>query len=196
MVAEPLAVALHAVDRAGDVGGQRVLVTGAGPIGCLVTAAARARGAAEVATTDMLDEPLAVASALGATATLKADEEADWPEEFDEFDVAVEASGAPVALGTCMRRLTRGGVVVQVGIFPPGEVPFLGNLLVTRGIDVRGAFRFHDEFDEALALLAGGLDVEALVSQALPLEAAVEAFALAADRRRASKVLLDLETHR
>ena len=78
-------------------------------------------------------------------------------------------------------------------LFPPGEVTFLGNLLVTKGIDVRGAFRFHGEFDDALQLLAGGLDVDALISATVPLDQAVEAFALTADRRRASKVLPEFD---
>ncbi len=191
MVTEPLAVALHAVARAGGVAGRRILVTGAGPIGCLVVAAARMRGAAEVVVSDLLDEPLAVARALGADATLRADQESEsWPEDFD---VAVEASGAPAALNTCMRRVARGGVVVQLGLFPPGEVTFFGNLLVTKGIDVRGAFRFHEEFDDALQLLAGGLDVGALISATMPLDHAAQAFALAAECHRASKVLLELD---
>ena len=193
VLAEPLAVGLHALARAGGVEGRRVLVTGAGPIGCLVAAGARARGAKEVVVSDLLDEPLEVARKVGATATARADQEdsPDWP---DELDVAVEASGAPAGLATCMRRVRRGGVVVQLGMLPPGEVPFLGNLVVTREIELRGAFRFDTEFDEVLALLAGGLDVDALVTATVPLANAPEAFALAADRRRASKVLLEVGT--
>src|SRR5439155_39224 len=72
-LADPAAVAWHAVRRAGDVRGARVLVTGAGPIGCLVVAAARAAGAAEVVATDLYEQPLAVARAVGATATVPAD---------------------------------------------------------------------------------------------------------------------------
>lgn len=59
VLAEPLSVALHAVHRAGDVTGKRVLVTGAGPIGCLVTAVLRHRGAAEIVVSDLLDTPCA-----------------------------------------------------------------------------------------------------------------------------------------
>lgn len=59
VLAEPLSVALHAVHRAGDVTGKRVLVTGAGPIGCLVTAVLRHKGAAEVVVSDLLDTPCA-----------------------------------------------------------------------------------------------------------------------------------------
>ncbi|MEY9834917.1 L-idonate 5-dehydrogenase [Streptacidiphilus sp. EB103A] len=195
VLAEPLAVALHAVRRAGEVAGRRVLVTGAGPIGSLVVAALRHAGAAEVIVSDLLDAPLAVARQVGATATVLADQPDSvagqaWP---DDFDVAVEASGSGAGLGTCLQRVRRGGTVVLLGLLPPGETGFMGNLVVTREITMRGAFRFDREFDDALSLLASGLDVGPVISHTFPLSRAVEAFDLAGDRTRASKVLLDLE---
>jgi L-idonate 5-dehydrogenase len=191
VLAEPLSVALHAVHRAGDVRGKRVLVTGAGPIGCLVVAALRHRGAAEVVVSDLLDEPLRIAAVVGATATARADqpENAVWA---GEFDVAVEASGAPAGLRTCVERARRGGTVVLLGLLPPGEVGLLGNVAVTRELELRGAFRFDAEFDEALALLAEGLPVDPIVTHTFPLDETVTAFDLAQDRAVASKVLLDL----
>ena len=65
--AEPLAVALHTVTRAGDVLGRRVLVTGCGPIGVLAVAAARLAGAGEIVVTDVFDQPLQIAKRMGAT---------------------------------------------------------------------------------------------------------------------------------
>ena len=64
--AEPLAVALHAVNRAGDLLGKSVLITGAGTIGCLTVMAARLAGAAKVTVSDVLDRPLAKAREIGA----------------------------------------------------------------------------------------------------------------------------------
>nr|WP_275889384.1 zinc-binding dehydrogenase [Nakamurella flavida] len=190
-MAEPLSVALHAVARAGEVTGRSVLVTGAGPIGCLVVAALVVAGARSVIVSDMQDAALAVATAVGATGTVRADRPDDpgWPAEVD---IAVEASGTAPGLDTCVRRVSRGGVVVQLGLLPPGDVPFTGNLLVTREIDLRGAFRFDHEFDRALDLLAGDLPVGPVVTQIVPLADARAAFELAGDRSRASKVLLDL----
>lgn len=191
VLAEPLSVALHAVHRAGDVAGRRVLVTGAGPIGCLVTAVLRHRGAAEVVVSDLLDTPLRLATASGATATVRADtpDDAAWAEPFD---IAVEASGAPAGLRTCVERVRRGGTVVLLGLLPPGEVPLLGNVTVTRELDLRGAFRFDTEFDEAITLLAEGLPVDAIVTHTFPLAESRAAFDIAHDRTVASKVLLDL----
>jgi L-idonate 5-dehydrogenase len=191
VLAEPLSVALHAVHRAGDVTGKRVLVTGAGPIGCLVVAALRHAGAAEVVVGDLLEAPLALALKVGATSTVRADDPADpaWP---TDVDVAIEASGSPAGLRSCVERIRRAGTVVLLGLLPPGEIGFLGNVVVTREISVVGAFRFDREFDEALALLADGLPVDPIISHTFPLDDARAAFDLAGDRKLASKVLLDL----
>jgi L-idonate 5-dehydrogenase len=191
VLAEPLSVALHAIHRAGDVAGKRVLVTGAGPIGCLVVAALHRAGAAEVIVSDLLDEPLAIASQAGATSTVRADRPDDsaWPADVD---VAIEASGSAPGLGTCVRKVRRRGTVVLLGLLPPGETPFLGNVAVTREITMVGAFRFDHEFDEALALLDDRIPVEPIITHSFPLIEATSAFELAGDRRVASKVLLDL----
>lgn len=189
-LAEPLSVALHAVGRAGSVEGRHVLVTGAGPIGSLVVAAAKAAGAARITVTDLLPRALDFARAAGATTLVRADDPADpgWPEEVD---VAIEASGVAAGLDTCLHRVRRGGAVVQLGMLPPGQSPFAGNLVVSREIDLRGAFRFDGEFDRALELLAAEPSFERLISAVLPVEESADAFALAADRSRSCKVLLD-----
>ncbi|MFF5845455.1 L-idonate 5-dehydrogenase [Streptomyces massasporeus] len=189
-LAEPLSVALHAVRRAGGVAGRHVLVTGAGPIGCLVVAAAKAAGAAHVTVSDLLPEALAYGRIAGAGTVVRADDPDDrgWP---DEVDVAIEASGVAAGLDACLRRVRRGGVVVQLGMLPAGHSPFAGNLVVSREIELRGAFRFDGEFDEALALLAGEPAFDGLISAVVPVGEAESAFALASDRSRSCKVLLD-----
>jgi L-idonate 5-dehydrogenase len=189
-LAEPLSVALHAVRRAGDVAGRHVLVSGAGPIGCLVVAAAKAAGAARVTVTDLLPQALRYASAVGADAVVRADDPDDAGRPA-EVDVAVEASGAAAGLGTCVRLVRRGGTVVQLGMLPPGQTPFAGNLVVSREIELRGSFRFDTEFDDALRLLAAEPGFDELISTVVPVQDAEAAFALAADRDRSCKVLLD-----
>ncbi|AKJ14173.1 zinc-binding alcohol dehydrogenase [Streptomyces incarnatus] len=189
-LAEPLSVALHAVRRAGDVSGAHVLVTGAGPIGCLVVAAAKAAGAAQVTVTDLVPEALGHAAVAGADRLVRADDPDDpgWP---GEVDVAVEASGVAAGLDACLRLVRRGGVVVQLGMLPPGQSPFAGNLLVSREIELRGAFRFGAEFDGALELLAGRGELDGLVSAVVPVRDAAAGFELAADRSRSCKVLVE-----
>ncbi len=189
-LAEPLSVALHAVRRAGEVAGKHVLVTGAGPIGCLVVAAAKAAGAARITVTDLLPAALEYARIAGADTLVRADDPDDsgWP---SEADVAVEASGVAAGLDTCLRLVRRGGVVVQLGMLPPGRSPFAGNLVVSREIELRGAFRFDGEFDQALELLASEASFDGLISAVVPVPEARSAFELAADRSRSCKVLLD-----
>jgi L-idonate 5-dehydrogenase len=194
VLAEPLSVALHAVRRAGDVAGRRVLVTGAGPIGCLVVATLRAAGAAEVVVSDLVDTALGIAEQVGATRLVRADRPADpgWPGADQPIDVAIEASGSPAGLRSCVERTRRGGTVVLLGLLPTGETGFLGNVVVTRELALVGAFRFDTEFDDALALLAGGLPVDPIITHTFPLLDAHAAFALASDRALASKVVLEM----
>jgi len=85
--AEPLAVALHAVNRGGDLLGKSVLITGAGPIGIMAVLAARLAGARKITVTDVLDRPLSQAKLVGADVTLRADRDGDALRE-PQFDVS------------------------------------------------------------------------------------------------------------
>jgi L-idonate 5-dehydrogenase len=200
-IAEPAAVAWHAVHRAGDVRGARVLVAGAGPIGLLVVAVLRWAGAAEIVVTDVAPEPLARALAVGAHHTVLVGPDAPAaadpaPEEFLatlEADVAVESSGSPAGLGTCLRATRRRGRIVGLGLLPPGDVGVPCNLVVTRELDLVGAFRFDHEIHDVLQALAdGALTTAPVVTHVLPLAEAGPALELAGDARRSGKVLLDL----
>src|SRR4051794_20837258 len=100
--AEPFAVCLHAVNRAGPLLGKRVLVTGAGPNGALTVIAARRAGAGEIVATDVADAPLAAARKVGADATVNVAAEKDplarYGADKGYFDVMFEASGNAQAL--------------------------------------------------------------------------------------------------
>jgi L-idonate 5-dehydrogenase len=188
--AEPLAVALHAVNRGGDLLGKSVLVTGAGAIGCLTVLAARLAGAAKIAVSDILDRPLAQAKTVGADVALHAARDADEL-RTPQFDVAYEVSGSFKALQTCMAAVKRGGVVVQVGTLPHEPLPFVVNDVMAKEVDLRGAFRWGIEFDWAVGYLASRkVDVRPLLSGQYPLADAVEAFRAAADKNRSTKVQL------
>lgn len=187
--AEPLAVGLHAVQRAGgNLSGKRVLVTGAGTIGSLCGLAAKLAGAAEVTVCDVLDRPLSIARQAGADHTFRSDT-TDAKDYAGRFDIALEAAGHPRALGTCLTAVKRGGVIVQVGTLPNEDLPFPANSIMAREIDYRGAFRWGIEFDWAVDYLAHGkVDVKPLLTKQYPLAQAVEAFNLALDKTRATKV--------
>ncbi|MCW6511610.1 L-idonate 5-dehydrogenase [Lichenifustis flavocetrariae] len=192
-MAEPLAVCLHAVERAGALNGRRVLVTGCGPIGALVIMAARFAGAGVVVATDVQDFALSTARASAADVAINT---AADPDALDRevakagpFDVAFEASGNAGALRTALLHLRPRGILVQLGL--GGDIPLPINSVVTREIDLRGTFRFDTEFDLAVALMnAKRLDVRPLLSATMPFSDAEAAFGLAGDRSRAVKVQL------
>jgi L-idonate 5-dehydrogenase len=190
--AEPLAVVLHAARQAGPLLGARVLVTGAGPIGALCLLAARHAGARDVVATDLADAPLAMARRLGAAAAhnLRADPDALAPYAADKgmFDAVFECSGSGAALAGAIPVARPGAVIVQVGI-GGAETPVALNAVVAKEITLRGSFRFHEEFQLAVDVLArGAIDVAPLLTATLPLAEANAAFALASDRARAMKV--------
>ncbi|WP_086665425.1 L-idonate 5-dehydrogenase [Lentzea kentuckyensis] len=191
-VAEPAAVAWHAVRRAGDVSGKRVLVTGAGPIGCLVVAALHAAGAAEIVVTDVHAAPLAVARAVGATSTVQIGTAEAAALDGLAVDVAVESSGSPAGFNTCVHGVDRGGLVVGLGLLPPGDTALAANAIITRELTVVGSFRFDLEFSDVLGVLHSGLlPADPVITSVLPVESVSDAFELAADPTGSCKVLLD-----
>ena len=186
--AEPLAVGLHAVNRGGDLMGKSVLITGAGTIGCVTVLAARLAGARRITVSDILDRPLEQAKTVGADVTLHAQRDAEALAK-PQFDIAYEVSGSFAALKTCVAAIKRGGVVVQVGTLPHEPLPFVVNDVMAKEIDLRGAFRWGIEFDWAVAYLSSRrVDVRPLLSGQYPLEDAVAAFQLAADKNKSTKV--------
>ena len=188
VLAEPLAVAMHAVHRAGEVRGRDVLVNGAGPIGCLVVAAAKHAGAASVTAADLSASSLAVAKELGADRTLDLGAGDQLP---DDCELVFEASGAPAALGGVLRATARGGTLVQVGNLPGAPAPAALGDLVTREITWMGAYRFVEEITDALTALRDGLDVSGVVTHRFGIEQAGTALATAAGPH-SSKVLIRL----
>jgi L-idonate 5-dehydrogenase len=191
--AEPLAVCLHAVSRAGPLLGRRVLVAGAGPIGVLTVIAARLAGAAEIVATDILDEPLAVAAGVGAdrTVNIASDPGAMKVYEADKgyFDVMFEASGNAKALLAGLSWVGPQGVIVQIG--QGGEAPLPISGIVSKEIAIRGSFRFNTEFSDAVHYIGTRrVDIRPLLTEIVDLSDATRAFELAADKRRSMKVHL------
>lgn len=192
-LAEPLAVAMHAITRAvavvGPLTGKDVGVNGAGPIGALVVAAAKHAGARTVTASDVNPAALAVAAAMGADATVDVSAE---PLPADT-ELIFEASGATRALGGVLHAVARGGTVVQVGNLPGAPAPAALGDLVTREITWIGSYRFVDEISDAIAAMAAGLDVTPLMTHTFDIDEAAEAMRVAADPAAdSSKVMLRL----
>lgn len=193
-LAEPLAVCLHAVARAGDVGDRNVIVFGAGPIGLLTMLAAKQKGCRSVTMVDIAAAPLAIARKLGADQVYNVKEEGDALKAeaaAGRFDIGFEVTGSAEGLASAVASVRRGGILVQIGNLPGGQIPMPANAVMAREIDFRGTFRFSREFDEAVRLItSGAVDVQSLITGQMPLSAAGDAFKLALDRSQSIKVLL------
>lgn len=194
---EPLAVALHAVKRAGVISGRRVLVTGGGTIGLLVAITARAFGATPVAVTDVVASRRAKALALGADAAL----DPSAPELREQvralsgegFDAILEASGAPAALRQAFDLVRPGGTIVQIGTLGTADVPLPANQIMVREINFVGSMRYGNVFAEAIRLVASGrLNLQPFISEVVPLDDCRRAMQLAGDKSSVLKVQLQL----
>ena len=188
-LAEPLAVGLHGIAVAGGVAGQRVLVSGSGPIGLLAAAGALASGAAEVTCTDVLPGPLERARALGVQHTLRVGAD-ELPAE--SYDVVLECSGVPAAINACIAAVRRAGVIAQIGMTSAGPKPVDLATLISKEVSLRGCFRFNDEIDAAVAMLADHPGIGSVVTHTLDADDAEEAFAVARDSAASGKVLVRL----
>jgi len=158
-LAEPLAVALHAVTRSGARPGHRALVTGAGPIGALVVAALHARGVEDVTVSEPSASRRALAGRLGAK--LVTPESLAQPAPLSGtgdllFDVAIDTSGRPQAATGAFNHLAPGGTLALVGV---GLTPAVFDPVraMVHELTVTGSFLYDpDGITEAIDLLASG----------------------------------------
>ncbi len=192
-LAEPLAVGVHAVRLAQIRGGECVLVLGAGTIGLLAIAAAKAAGAGEVWVTARYPQQTTAAQALGATRCFRGDEEELRAAARQQpVDLVIETVGGEAdTLTQAIAHVRPGGQVAVLGVFskPPAidavtlmmkEVRLFGSM--TYGRDAAGS-----DFDTALEILAAQPDTfRALVTHRLPLSEIAHAFEIAGDKRSGS----------
>jgi L-iditol 2-dehydrogenase len=148
---EPLSVGVNACKRANVTAGDRVLVTGAGPIGVLAAQVAVAHGAVDVVVTDVNPARLEFAAGLGLT-TRAADTYADG--EF-AADVLLECSGHPGATRDAICALAPGGRAVLVGM-GGDDVALPLSAMQENEITVSGAFRYANTWPTAIRLVAAG----------------------------------------
>jgi L-idonate 5-dehydrogenase len=188
-LAEPLAVALHAINISGGVAGKRVLVSGSGPIGLLNAAAALANGATEVTSTDVLSGPLERARQLGVHHTIQVTVE-EIPAMA--FDVVFECSGVPAAVTCALAAARPAGIVVQVGMLPNEATPVNLSPFISKEVQYRGCFRFDDEIRDAITLLAADPNIEKVITHIVSADQITDAFDAARDSQSSGKVLVSL----
>jgi len=179
---EPLSVGLHACERGGVGTGDTVLINGAGPIGLVAMAAARAAGASDVLLTDLVPEKLDRARERGADRAIDVSA-TDLERAVEEYtggtgaDVVIEASGAEQAIQSTVDTVRRGGTIVLIGLADEATVPLDVLEIIDNEIDVLGSFRYENTYETAITLLAdGAVDLEGLVDFRAPLSEIDDAF--------------------
>jgi len=189
-LAEPLGVVLHGINMAGDLTGKNVLVSGSGPIGLLATFAAKHRGASKVTSSDVLDGPLARAKQIGADEVINVTKQ-PLPEET--YDLILECSAAAPAVNGCMKAIKLRGRIVQIGMFPGTPVAVELAALGQKEITWIGTFRFDNEVDEAIEMIAAAPSVADVVTHVIAVDQATEAFDIAKNSEISGKVLVKLD---
>ena len=147
----------------------------------------------EIVVSDIVDPPLAIARAVGVDRTINVAREPQALEAYEpdkgSFDVMFEAAGSAATVLAGLRVVRPRGLIVQVGQGAEATLPM--SLIVTKEIELRGAFRFHEEFATAVSFIADRLiDVRPLLTDVIGLDEARQAFDLASDKGRSMKVQL------
>jgi threonine 3-dehydrogenase len=176
--------------------GEDVLVTGAGPIGCMATAVVRHAGARHVVVTDVNGYRLKLARRMGATLALDPRERdlADVQRELgmtEGFDVGLEMSGNPDALRSMIANMAHGGRIAVLGI-PTAEIaldlnPIIFNMLTFKGIYGR---EMYETWYQMTVMLQSGLDIRPVITHRFSHRDFEEAFAVARSGQ-SGKVILD-----
>jgi threonine 3-dehydrogenase len=192
---DPLGNAVHTA-LSFPVLGEDVLVTGAGPIGCMSVAVARHAGARHVVVTDLNASRLELARRMGATLAVDPRERdlSDVQRELgmrEGFDVMFEMSGSPDALRSGVAQMAHGGRIAVLGIpTAPVELdfdPLIFNMLTLKGVYGR---EMYETWYQMSVMIDAGLDVSPVITHRFGLPDFEEAFAVAASGD-SGKVLLD-----
>jgi len=192
---DPLGNAVHAA-LSFDLVGEDVLITGAGPVGCLATAVARHAGARYVVVTDVNPSRLAIAARMGATLTV--DARTSGPAAAmaelgmtEGWDVGLEMSGNKRAFRDMVATMAHGGRIGVMG-FLEGETPVALEQVIFRGLTLKGIYgrEMFETWYKMTAMVLGGMDVGPVITHRFPVTEFEEAFALVRSGR-SGKVILE-----
>ena len=166
---DPLGNAVHTA-LSFDVLGEDVLITGAGPIGCMAAAVVRHAGARYIVVTDINDHRLALAKTLGADRTVNVSREklADVQRELDMhegFDVGLEMSGSPAAFREMIDNMCHGGKIAMLGI-PSEEIAIDWNKVVFNMLTIKGIYgrEMYETWYKMSVMIQSGLDITPIVT--------------------------------
>lgn len=173
---DPLGNATHTA-LSFDVLGEDVLITGAGPIGCMAAAIVRHAGARYVVVTDVNPYRLNLARRMGADIALDVRGErtlADVQRELDMkegFDVGLEMSGSGDALHGMLGQMCHGGKIALLGI-PPGPIDLDWNTVVFNMLTLKGIYgrEMYETWYKMTAMIQTGLDITPIITHRFPFE--------------------------
>jgi (R,R)-butanediol dehydrogenase/meso-butanediol dehydrogenase/diacetyl reductase len=197
-MAQPLAVALHALDRGRPRPDDHVVILGAGGIGALMIGGAAGRGLARVIAIDVDASRLRTARTLGAASTIDASAGDAVAAVLERTDgegahVVIEASGAPASPGQALRMTRRGGRVVIVGLQAAPVALDLFDVAM-REIEITSSLAHvcADNLPAALDILARTNLAETMLDRVIPLDRLVaDGLSALAERRATGKILVD-----
>ena len=178
---DPLGNAVHTA-LSWDLVAEDVLITGAGPIGCMAAAVCRFAGARHVVVTDPNPFRLDLARQLGATRTINIDQESltDVKDELDMkegFDIGLEMSGHPSGLADILEHSSHGARISLLGIFPDKfEIDF--DKVIFKGLILKGIYgrEMFETWYKMSSMIRAGLDPTAVITHEFPIADFEEAF--------------------
>jgi threonine 3-dehydrogenase len=157
-----------------DVLGEDVLVTGAGPIGCMAAAVVKHAGARHVVVTDVNPYRLALAKRLGATLALdvRSDSVAEAQEKLgmkEGFDVGLEMSGNPAAFRDMLANMCHGGKIAMLGI-PARDMPIDWHTVIFNMLTIKGIYgrEMYETWYKMTVMLQSGLDIRPVITHHFP----------------------------
>jgi threonine 3-dehydrogenase len=194
-ILDPLGNAVHTA-LSFDLVGEDVLITGAGPIGCMAAGIARFVGARFVVVTDLNPYRLDLAKKMGASRTVNITEESleDVMEELgmrEGFDVGLEMSGNAAAISGMLSAMNHGGRVALLGI-PPEASPVNWNDIIFKGLVLKGIYgrEMFETWYKMASMLQSGLDITPLLTHHLPVDDFQKGFDLMRSGK-SGKIVLD-----
>jgi 2-desacetyl-2-hydroxyethyl bacteriochlorophyllide A dehydrogenase len=196
-IAQPLAVGIHGVRRAGIKSGDRIILLGAGAIGAFVCVALRNLDI-EIVAADISQESLDVVAQLGATKTILINKDSSAQELKDQFgyqaDIVFETSGATGAVAKAIALTAMGGTTMLVGLNKtPQDLIFSEVVLREITLETTVAHVCKDDIPEALELLADGKVAALLTGPIYKLEDVKEAFEALMSGSANGKILVGCE---
>ena len=196
---DPLGNATHTA-LSFDLVGEDVLVTGAGPIGCMAVAIARHAGARNIVITDINPYRLELAKKMATNVHPLNVRQGNLADEMrvlgmkEGFDVALEMSGSPKAMTDLLPVMFHGGKIALLGIMPESAA-IDWNLVVFNGLTIKGIYgrEMYETWYKMTAMIQSGLDISPVITHRFPFPQFKEAIELMKSGN-SGKIVLDWTT--